>query len=187
MLTELKHKITGMVVAGTVLLPPGLHYAAEGYLDAERYLTSAAYHYKIEALRYVGLQPVPSDKSIDDMIDAAADKHGIKRPLLHALAITESNKSPTAVSHKGAIGPLQVMPFNAKRCGLPHHGKLWDEATNIECGAQILSEELETYDRDIGKALRAYNGGDKCVKAKCSESEAYVVKVMSNVGKEVLR
>lgn len=184
---RLKNRITGMIVAGTVMLPPGLHYAAEGYLEFERYVGGAAYHYKLETLRYLGLQPIPTDASVDAMIDQAADRHGIRRPLLHALAVTESGKSPTAVSPKGAIGVLQVMPFNAKRCGLPHHGRLWDEATNVECGARILAEELATYKGDVGKALRAYNGGDKCVKARCSESEAYVVKVMSNVGREVLR
>lgn len=184
MLMRLKNRITGMVVAGTVMLPPGLHYAAEGYLEAERYMAGVAYHWKLEALRYVGLQPVPSKASIDDMIDEAARKYGLRPELLHAVVQVESRKNPTALSNKGAMGLGQVLPSNAKRCGLPHHGYLFVEAQNLDCSAKILSEEIKTYG-NVPDALRCYNGGPKAIKGKFPESEAYVVKVMAEMGKLV--
>lgn len=167
-------------------VPLALRFLSLGYLSLDEYVSARLNEARLTTLKMVGLQPIVSESSLDSLIDSASQKWGVKKYLLHALANTESGKSPTAFSIKGAIGVLQVMPFNASRCGLAHAAKLWDEATNIDCGARILSEELATH-KSIPDALRAYNGGTKCVRAKCSESEMYVVKVMSNVGKEALR
>lgn len=180
----LKSKVTGAVALGLTCLPPTLHYAATGYLEVERYAVGTLYQAKLEALRYMGLQPIQSQQSIDDMINAAADEFGVKRELLHAVVAVESKKNPTAVSHKGAVGLAQIMPANAKRCGLPHHGRLFVEQENLRCGAQILSEEIATYG-NLPDALRAYNGGPKAIKGKFVESEAYVLKVMAELGKRM--
>jgi len=157
-----------------------LHYGSAGYIHAENIMVSKTYEAGYYLLQSVGLQPIPSPTSIDSLIDRAADKYGIRRPLLHALASTESQKNPTALSLKGAIGLLQIMPANYKRCGLSHAGKLWDEATNIDCGALILSQELASQ-ATIGNALRVYNGGPKALKRQFPESEAYVVRVMTKM------
>ena len=187
MIKGTRQTITTLAVSALVWGPVALHHAAAGYLRAEDFALTKIFEAKVTALRYVGLQPIPAQGTINSLIDSAADKYGIKRPLLHSLAVTESGKSPTAVSVKGAIGVLQVMPFNAARCALSHPGKLWDEATNIDCGARILAEELAGYKGNVTNALKAYNGGPKCVKNRCAESEAYVLKIVTNAGKEVLR
>jgi soluble lytic murein transglycosylase-like protein len=96
----------------------------------------------------------------------------------------ESGKNPTAHSIKGAVGVMQVMPANAKRCGLPHAGRLWLEESNIDCGARIISEELKMYG-NLPDALRAYSGGPKAIKGKFVESEAYVVKVLATMGRMI--
>lgn len=188
----LKSKVTGAVALGLTCLPPALHYAAVGYLEAERYAMGAAYHAKLEALRYIGLQPIPSQQSIDDMIDAAADKYGIKRELLHAVAVQESKKDPTAYSPKSATGVLQIMPQNYKRCDLPHAGRLWLEEHNIDCGARILSEELKTFG-NVTHALAAYNWGSGNVTKWLknggkmehlpAETRGYIAKIMTSYGK----
>lgn len=180
----IKSKITGAIALGLTCLPATLHYAATGYLEVERYAAGTLNYAKLETLRFMGLQPIQSQQSIDDMIDAAADEHGVRRELLHAVVSVESRKNPTAVSNKGAIGLSQVMPANAKRCGLPHHGRLYLESENLRCGAQILSEELKTYG-NVPDALRAYNGGPKAIKGKFPESEQYVVKVMAELGRRI--
>ena len=120
--------------------------------------------------------------SIDAAIDRAADRKGLPRPLLHALVQIESGKRVDAISPKGATGLSQVMPFNARRCGLSHAEYLKHPILNLECGAQILREELDTYKGDVTKALQSYNGGPKCL-GKCRESVEYAKKVLALAGK----
>jgi soluble lytic murein transglycosylase-like protein len=78
---------------------------------------------------------------------------------------------------------MQVMPANFKRCKLPHAGALWETRNNINCGAQIIAEELANY-KQLDRALKVYNGGPKALTNRYPESEAYVVKVLSKLGAE---
>jgi soluble lytic murein transglycosylase-like protein len=116
-------------------------------------------------------------KVIDGLIDEAADRENIPREMLHALIHVESRKNPRAVSHVGARGLGQVMPFNTKRCGLRKPDELWDPIKNLRCSAQILREELNTYGGNTVKALQSYNGGPKCI-GRCRESIAYSKNVL---------
>lgn len=194
MLNNLRAKITGGLVAATVVLPTGLHYAANGYLTAEEWAGQTATHYKLEALRWVGLQPVAEGKSIDELIDQAARRYGLKPELLHAVIHQESRKNPTAYSIKGAIGPGQIMPFNHSRCGLAHPGRLWLEEENIPCAARILSEELRQF-KDLRLALMAYNWGSGAVSKWVkegrqparvpTETREYVTSILADIGKRV--
>lgn len=119
---------------------------------------------------------------VDAAIDRAADRQGVPRNLLHALVQVESGKRIGVTSSKGAIGLSQVMPFNASRCGLPHSVYLRDPLLNLDCGAQILREELDAYGGNVVKALQSYNGGPKCI-GKCRESLSYSSKVLALAGK----
>jgi len=69
----------------------------------------------------------------------------------------ESSFRHKAQSKKGARGLTQVMPFNAKRCGLDAD-QLWDASLNLACGAMILRQEIARVG-SIEKALRVYNCG----------------------------
>lgn len=133
---------------------------------------------RYHAMRTWGVSVPPPPEVVDQAIDQAADRHGVPRELFRKLVRTESAKNPNAVSPKGAIGLGQVMPQNHKRCGLADAHQLRDVIFNANCSAQILKEEIATYGGDVGKALRAYNGGPKCVRGKCAESEAYVRKIL---------
>jgi soluble lytic murein transglycosylase-like protein len=78
----------------------------------------------------------------------------------------ESSFKPSALSKKGARGLTQVMPFNAKRCGLKPN-QLWDPSLNLACGATILKQEIARVG-SIEKALRVYN----CGKITCGKGYA---------------
>jgi soluble lytic murein transglycosylase-like protein len=78
-----------------------------------------------------------------------------------------------ALSKKGARGLTQVMPFNAKRCGL-RPDQLWDTSFNLACGAIILKQEIKRVG-SIEKALRVYN----CGKVTCGKGYAKKVLELS--------
>jgi len=126
----------------------------------------------------------PDSLPVRELLDAASERHGVNPALTRAVASVESSGNQEAQSGKGAIGLLQVMPSSAKRCGIQPH-KLWRESINADCGVKILKEELLTYKGDLIKALKAYNGGHKCVINRCDESEKYVVKVLATLGSQM--
>lgn len=129
---------------------------------------SAIYHIK----RFYGLPVTISKTLIVDEAHRVAHKNKLSPALLLALIETESSFRIKAESHKGARGLTQVMPYNAKRCGL-HPDELWDLSLNLACGAQILREEIERLD-SIKKALAVYNSGKHWSKA----GKAYARKVL---------
>ena len=123
----------------------------------------------------VARRPVePSRTLLEAEVDRAADAYGLKRSILRALVRVESAYNVRAISPVGARGLSQIMPFNAKRCGLPDAKKLFDPTYNLRCGAQILREELDQHG-DLHKALTVYN----CGKVKCAEGQRYAAKVIS--------
>jgi soluble lytic murein transglycosylase-like protein len=131
---------------------------------------TARYHLE----RYYRLQATADRSVIETEIRRAADANGLKRSVLRALVQVESGLKPSALSPVGARGLSQVMPFNARRCGLPSADHLWDPVYNLRCGARILREELDQHG-DLAKALTVYN----CGRVKCSEGQQYAKKVMS--------
>src|SRR4051794_25141531 len=93
-------------------------------------------------------------------IDDAAQATGLRPDLLHAVMHQESGGRAGAVSPKGAVGPLQVMPQTARNPGLGV--KPFDPADphqNITGGAQYLKALVDHYGGDETKALAAYNAG----------------------------
>lgn len=123
----------------------------------------------------VARRPVePSRTLLEAEVDRAADAYGLRRSILRALVRVESAYNVRAISPVGARGLSQIMPFNARRCGLPDAKKLFDPTYNLRCGAQILREELDQHG-DLHKALTVYN----CGKVKCAEGQRYAAKVIS--------
>ena len=100
--------------------------------------------------------------------DASA-AHGIDYELLQALIATESGFDSAAVSPKGAIGLMQVLPATAERYGLsgdrktPLEKKLTDPRTNIRTGTRYFSDLLKLFPGRIELALAAYNAGEGAV------------------------
>lgn len=105
----------------------------------------------------------------------SAKKHGVDPKLSTAVLWVESRGNKKALSHKGAVGLMQVMPFNAKFCGL-NEKELEDPIKNIDCGHRILAEAVRRYGERNG--VKVYNGGPKCLRLKCAETETYVRNVL---------
>jgi soluble lytic murein transglycosylase-like protein len=93
------------------------------------------------------------------LIDEAASRHGLDPALLHAVIRAESSYNPAALSNKGAIGLMQLMPATAARYGVDPY----DPAENIIGGARYLSDLIEMFQSDIRLAVAAYNAGENNV------------------------
>ncbi len=90
---------------------------------------------------------------------AAADT-GLPAGLLHAVIKAESNYDADAVSHKGAVGLMQLMPETARRFGVLDAR---DPSANVLGGARYLKSLLAMFDADLALALAAYNAGPAAV------------------------
>lgn len=122
----------------------------------------------------------PATKDPKKLLDLAADRYGIPAALLHSVARTESAYRTDAVSSKGAIGVMQLMPATAAELGADPR----NPAENIDAGARHLRDLLERYDGSAHKALSAYNAGAGAVEKyngvpPYSETVNYVYKVLN--------
>ena len=95
-----------------------------------------------------------------EQIKEVADHFNLSPALLQALITVESNFKADAVSPKGAIGLMQIIPATGKRYGATD---LTDPMTNLQCGANYLSDLLKLFDQDLTLALAAYNAGENAV------------------------
>ncbi len=119
---------------------------------------------------------------LESVVQQSADKNHVDPALVRAVISTESNWNTGAVSSKGAIGLMQLMPETAQRLGV---GNAFDPAQNISAGVQYLRMMLERYKGDVTKALAAYNAGPGAVDRfggvpNFRETRNYVQKVTSN-------
>lgn len=112
----------------------------------------------------------PGYKAVQHLLREASVRHRLDLELLKALIVTESGFDARAVSPKGAVGLMQLMPTTAMRYGVKadKHGrvedKLADPRTNIQAGAQLLHELMLRYDGQLDLVLAAYNAGAGAVK-----------------------
>jgi len=94
-----------------------------------------------------------------EMLREAALRSGLPPAFVQSVAQVESGMRPDAISPKGAIGVMQLMPGTAKIMGADPH----DTAQNIDAGTRLLRELLVKYNGDVVKALAAYNAGEGAV------------------------
>lgn len=93
------------------------------------------------------------------LIDNAKKSNYVKPSLALAVAQVESNFNANAISNKGAIGIMQIMPKTASDMyGVPKH-KLFDPVINIKIGISFLDHLIKKYKGRIDIALSHYNGG----------------------------
>lgn len=121
-----------------------------------------------------------ADTDIDELVRTTAKAHGVDPNLIHAVITAESNYDPTAVSHAGAIGLMQLMPGTAEELGVDP----WIPAQNVEGGVRYLKGLLDRFE-DVSLALAAYNAGEGAVMKygrkipPYKETRGYVAKVLS--------
>ena len=120
-----------------------------------------------------------SDDRLDRIVRAAAERHKVDPALVKAVINTESGWNSLAVSSKGAVGLMQLIPGTAERYGV---GNPFDAAENVEGGTTYLRSLLDRYKGDLMKSLAAYNAGERAVDQNRGvpaypETQRYVQKV----------
>jgi len=105
--------------------------------------------------------PPDFGEEIHAAVDETKSVFPVPVTLVRAVIQQESGFNPKALSPCGAIGLMQVMPFNAERLGLKSEKELWVPRLNILAGVRLLAALLRHYEGDVIAALVAYNSGPK--------------------------
>jgi len=131
--------------------------------------------------------PVPEPRR-EELFQNAADQHRVDVGLLREVARKESAFYPCAVSSKGALGLMQLMPGTAAAMGVADP---FDPETNVLAGAQLLASLLGRYGGDRRLALAAYNAGPSRVEdyggvPPFRETQNYVGKILEALGAGVV-
>ena len=136
----------------------------------------------------------PNYKAVKHLLKDASQTHGIDYELLQALIATESGFDTFAISPKGAVGLMQLMPPTAERYGVkadkktPIEKKLTDPKTNIKAGSSYLRDLIKMFPGQLELAVAAYNAGEGAVQRAGNkipnypETKNYVKTVMQLYG-----
>ena len=137
-------------------------------------------------------KPAPASSTLSSaystIINAACDKYGVDSSLVHAIVKVESDFNPYALSRKGAMGLMQLMPQTAVDLEVKN---TFSPEQNIHGGVKYLRYLLDRYEGNIKLALAAYNSGETAVKKwgtipPFKETQKYVeriLKIYSGTGK----
>ena len=127
------------------------------------------------------VRPRHISADLDRVIRDAAARHNVDAGLVRALIQVESGFDPSAISNKGAMGLMQLMPGTAKSLQVTNP---FDPAQNVDAGVRILKQLLANFNGDVAKTLAAYNAGVTAVQKHrgvppYKETQAYVKRITS--------
>lgn len=146
-------------------------YRAQNPDGSYRYATQALHAgftlYLLSDTHINGLAPVTHSiqkaqrlTALEPLIQRYANKHEVDIHLVRAVIDVESNFHTQAVSPKGAVGAMQLMPATASRYGVV---KRKDPSQNIEAGVRYLKDLLAIHNGNVALALASYNAGEGAV------------------------
>jgi soluble lytic murein transglycosylase-like protein len=123
------------------------------------------------------------DERIAGLADKAAARHEVSSALIRAVIRQESGGDPCAVSPKGALGLMQIMPEVADELNL---ASPFDAEQNIDAGVRRLKQLLGRFNSDLSLALAAYNAGEGAVERSggvpnFEETKRYVASVLAAI------
>jgi soluble lytic murein transglycosylase-like protein len=115
-----------------------------------------------------------------NIINAACSRFGVDPSLVHAIVKVESDFNPFAISRKGAMGLMQLMPQTANTLNVRN---TFSPDENIEGGVKYLRYLLDRYEGNLSLTLAAYNSGETAVKKwgtipPFKETQDYVKKIL---------
>jgi soluble lytic murein transglycosylase-like protein len=127
------------------------------------------------------MQLLAKASQYDSIIEHAALSAAVESNLLRAVIVVESGFNSRAVSKRGAVGLMQLMPATASRFGVSNP---YDARQNVHAGARYLKFLIDRFGHDVRLALAAYNAGEDAVARNggqippFSETMAYVPRVL---------
>jgi soluble lytic murein transglycosylase-like protein len=139
------------------------HDANGNLVLSDRPLKTAEHTFVVpEAASVRATRPAPLERSrlYDDLIEEHARLNSIRSDLVRAVVQVESGFNPYAVSPKGALGLMQLMPATAQQFGVRNP---FDPHENVRAGVAYLRQLLDRYENDERLALAAYNAGPAAV------------------------
>jgi soluble lytic murein transglycosylase-like protein len=120
----------------------------------------------------------------DELIRRIGQKYRVEHTLIHSIIRAESNYDRFAISSKGALGLMQLMPATAIQYGVKN---VFDPSENIEGGVKYLKDLIKLYNGKTDLVLAAYNAGQEAVKKyngipPYSETRNYISRIMNRFG-----
>ncbi len=129
----------------------------------------------------------PLSAELRTLVDTVASRNQLSPALIHAVIAAESRYDAKAVSAKGAIGLMQLLPATGRRFGARD---LFSAEQNVTAGAGYLRWLMGLFDGDLELVLAAYNAGEQAViNAGCRvpaypETQAYVKRILQNLERQ---
>jgi soluble lytic murein transglycosylase-like protein len=156
------------------------HYTDTPDNNRYRLLVLSPFDRTVSGERY-DLQRLARASQYDSIIEHAAVAAAVEANLLRAVIVVESGFNSRAVSKRGAVGLMQLMPATASRFGVLNP---YDARQNVHGGARYLKFLMNRFGHDIRLVLAAYNAGEEAVDRNggqippYSETMAYVPRVL---------
>ena len=125
-------------------------------------------------------------EGLDQVVSGAGERHQIDPDFIRSVIKAESGFHQNAVSRKGALGLMQLMPGTASQLGVQNP---FEPHANVEGGTKYLRGLLEKYNFDVNKALAAYNAGSKRVDQYNGippyvETQAYISRIIRDFNRQ---